>query len=98
MTERRTSSDSNYLLQAVKLDPAAKKIQLNDGFELSYDKCLLATGGEPRNLPVFAKGSDDLKSRVSVYRRVSINLKWKLSHLASYIRVRVDNNNIMMML
>ena len=60
--------------QAVKLDPATKKIQLSDGFELSYDKCLLATGGQPRNLPVFMKGSDDLKSRVSVFRKVNVRL------------------------
>ena len=57
-------------LQAIKLDPGSKKIQLNDGFELSYDKCLLATGGEPRNLPLFKNGSKDLKSRVSLFRKV----------------------------
>lgn len=56
--------------KAVKLDPAAKKICLSDGFELTYDKCLLATGGQPRNLPIFKNGPDELKSRVSLYRKI----------------------------
>lgn len=36
--------------------------------EISYDKCLLATGGTPKNLPVF--GDDNLKERVSLYRSI----------------------------
>ena len=53
------------------MDPIAKKISLDNGWELYYDKCLIATGGQPNNLPVFAEGSDEMKKRVSVYRTVS---------------------------
>lgn len=30
--------------QVVKLDPHKKRVYLDDGSEISYDKCLLATG------------------------------------------------------
>lgn len=32
------------ILQVVKLDGQKKKVWLNDGTEILYDKCLLATG------------------------------------------------------
>ena len=57
--------------RAVGLNPAEKKISLDDGTELSYDKCLLATGGRPKNLPVFSEASAEVKQHVSLYRAVS---------------------------
>ena len=53
------------------MDPVTKKISLDNGWDLYYDKCLIATGGRPNNLPVFAGGSDEMKKHVSVYRTVS---------------------------
>jgi NADPH-dependent 2,4-dienoyl-CoA reductase/sulfur reductase-like enzyme len=43
--------------RAVALDPAAKTVTLSGGRELAYETCLLATGAEPRRLPV--PGADD---------------------------------------
>lgn len=52
------------------LDPTAKKLTLDGGTELSYDKCLLATGGQPRNLPIFVQASDEVKQKTSLYRTI----------------------------
>jgi 3-phenylpropionate/trans-cinnamate dioxygenase ferredoxin reductase subunit len=35
-----------------RIDPAASTVELNDGERLRYDRLLLATGAEPRRLPV----------------------------------------------
>jgi 3-phenylpropionate/trans-cinnamate dioxygenase ferredoxin reductase component len=37
---------------AVTLDPVAGEVALDDGERLRYDRLLLATGAEPRRLPV----------------------------------------------
>ena len=37
---------------------------------ISFDKCLLATGGRPRNLPVFREAPADVRERVSLYRSI----------------------------
>ena len=58
------------LTQAVKLDPVGKKLTLGSGLEISYDKCLLATGGKPKNLPVFSDTSPALKDKISLYRAI----------------------------
>ena len=36
-----------------KVDPDAKTATLANGTEIKYEKCLLAIGGKPKNLPVF---------------------------------------------
>jgi NAD(P)H-nitrite reductase large subunit len=38
--------------RAVKLDSAAKRIQLDDGSELGYDRLLIATGSSPATPPI----------------------------------------------
>jgi 3-phenylpropionate/trans-cinnamate dioxygenase ferredoxin reductase subunit len=38
------------------IDPGAARITLHDGRELGYDRLLLATGAEPRRLPVAGAG------------------------------------------
>lgn len=47
-----------------------KKVTLDSGVEISFDKCLLATGGSPRNLPVFSESPNNLKEKVSLYRGI----------------------------
>lgn len=58
------------LLQATGLNPVDKKLTLDSGVVISYDKCLLATGGRPRNLPIFRESPADLKEKVSLYRAI----------------------------
>jgi programmed cell death 8 (apoptosis-inducing factor) len=38
--------------------------------ELSFDKCLLATGGRPKNLPTFTEAPANLQEKVSLYRTI----------------------------
>jgi 3-phenylpropionate/trans-cinnamate dioxygenase ferredoxin reductase component len=40
--------------RAVRLDVAARRVQLEDGAVLAYDDLIVATGARPRRLPVFA--------------------------------------------
>src|SRR5690242_17192204 len=37
---------------AIALDPGAREVELDDGTRLRYDRLLLATGAEPRRLPI----------------------------------------------
>ena len=46
-----------FHFKATKLDPVEKKLTLGSGVEISYDKCLLATRGRPKDLPVFSQAS-----------------------------------------
>jgi NADPH-dependent 2,4-dienoyl-CoA reductase/sulfur reductase-like enzyme len=48
--------------RAMALDTGARKVVLSGGRELSYSRCLLATGAEPTRLPV--PGADDPAVRV----------------------------------
>ena len=41
---------------ATKIDPSTNRVTLEDGRELAYDRLLLATGAEPRRIPI--SGSD----------------------------------------
>lgn len=54
----------------IGLDTKKNAISLDGGHVITYDKCLLATGGRPRTLPVFDSAPDTVKSHVSVYRQV----------------------------
>lgn len=47
--------------RAVRLDPEVRRIVLDDGEELGYDSCLLATGGRPRILEVPGAGLDGVR-------------------------------------
>lgn len=46
-------------LSAVKIDPELKQVRLSNGTNLNYDRCLIATGGEPRlpSIPGIENGS-----------------------------------------
>lgn len=54
------------------IDPYCKKAKLNNGHEISYDKCLIATGAEPRSLPIFeSAGADpEIKEKIKVFRNI----------------------------
>lgn len=57
--------------KVVKLDAGNKTVWLESGEKITYDKCLLAPGGKPKNLPVLAKASDEVKDRTVLYRNIA---------------------------
>ncbi len=55
--------------RVTQVDAQKKRVRLDNSWEISFDKCLIATGGRPRNLPVFEK-AEDLKNKVTLFRNV----------------------------
>lgn len=75
--------------QVVAMDTKKKEISLDDGHVISYDKCLLATGGQPKTLPLFENASDHVKKHVSQYREVctyTFMLPWRKHD--DYVQIR----------
>ncbi|XP_046694990.1 apoptosis-inducing factor 1, mitochondrial isoform X6 [Silurus meridionalis] len=56
--------------KVVHMDVRENKVLLSDGAEISYDKCLIATGGVPRNLQVIERASEEVKSRTTLFRKI----------------------------
>ncbi|XP_012945888.1 apoptosis-inducing factor 1, mitochondrial isoform X2 [Aplysia californica] len=56
--------------KVVKVDASKKKVWLASGETLTYDKCLIATGGKPRNIPVLAKADPEVQKRTVLFRNV----------------------------
>ncbi|XP_064636454.1 apoptosis-inducing factor 1, mitochondrial-like [Lineus longissimus] len=54
--------------RVVKLDIPNQKAVLDDGHEIKYDRCLIATGGKPKNIPVFMNADPKVQERVSLFR------------------------------
>nr|CAB3220664.1 apoptosis-inducing factor 1, mitochondrial [Phallusia mammillata] len=54
-----------------RLNPSDNVAILDDGTEIKYEKCLIATGGRPRNLGSVAKAGDEIAKRTTLYRRAS---------------------------
>lgn len=52
------------------IDVAAKKAILTDGTEIEYDECLLATGSEPENLPIFKSAAPAIQKKISVFKTI----------------------------
>ncbi|XP_071979761.1 apoptosis-inducing factor 1, mitochondrial isoform X6 [Engystomops pustulosus] len=57
--------------KVVHLDVRENKAKLDDGSHISYEKCLIATGGTPRSLPAIERASEDVKQRTTLFRRIS---------------------------
>ncbi|KAM5145446.1 LOW QUALITY PROTEIN: apoptosis-inducing factor 1, mitochondrial-like [Mantella aurantiaca] len=57
--------------KVVHLDVRENKVRLDDGTHISYDKCLIATGGTPRSLPAIERASEEVKKRTTLFRKVS---------------------------
>ena len=57
--------------RVTQVDAQKKRVRLDNSWEISFDKCLIATGGRPRNLPVFEK-AEDLKNKVTLFRNVKL--------------------------
>lgn len=45
-----------------------QKVILDDGSEITYDKCLLSTGSSPKNADVFSQASAKVKERVHTFK------------------------------
>ncbi|KAI4883439.1 hypothetical protein NFI96_026393, partial [Prochilodus magdalenae] len=55
--------------KVVHMDVRGNKVKLSDGSEISYDKCLIATGGIPRNLQVIERAGEDVTKRTTLFRK-----------------------------
>ncbi|GLG99835.1 Putative apoptosis-inducing factor 1, mitochondrial [Gryllus bimaculatus] len=53
-----------------KIDVFGRKAYLEDDHVIEYEKCLIATGSSPKNLPVFKEASQDIQERVSLFRDI----------------------------
>ncbi|XP_028322866.1 apoptosis-inducing factor 1, mitochondrial isoform X12 [Gouania willdenowi] len=56
--------------KVVHMDVRGNKIKMDDGSEISYDKCLIATGGIPRNLQVIERAGEEVMKRTTLFRKI----------------------------
>ncbi|XP_074468212.1 apoptosis-inducing factor 1, mitochondrial isoform X15 [Sebastes fasciatus] len=56
--------------KVVHMDVRGNKIKLDDDTEISYDKCLIATGGVPRNLQVIERAGEEVMKRTTLFRKI----------------------------
>ncbi|XP_056116034.1 apoptosis-inducing factor 1, mitochondrial isoform X1 [Rhinichthys klamathensis goyatoka] len=56
--------------KVVHMDVRENKVKLSDGAEISYEKCLIATGGVPRNLQVIDRGGQEVMKRTTLFRKI----------------------------
>lgn len=54
--------------KVVDLNIRLKRLRMADGRVVVYDKCLLATGGSPKNLEVFEDAPESIKKHVNLFR------------------------------
>lgn len=67
------------------INVSEKKVKLNDGKEISYDKCLIATGSIPKTLKLYDDASQEVKDKFSVFRSIADfeDLLEELNHVKS---------------
>lgn len=53
-----------------KIDVENNVAFLTDGTEIKYQRCLIATGSTPKNLPIFEKAPSKIKERVSMFKTI----------------------------
>lgn len=70
--------------KVVQLDSVNKKVVLDNGAEISFDKCLIATGGRPKNDEVLEKAGEDVKKRTTLFRNYSD--LWRLSEVCKSVK------------
>ncbi|KAM9127967.1 apoptosis-inducing factor 1, mitochondrial isoform 2-T2 [Pangshura tecta] len=56
--------------KVVHMDVRGSVVKLDDGTQISYDKCLIATGGSPRNLPAIERAGKDVHQRLTLFRKI----------------------------
>jgi len=70
--------------KVVCLDVKEKQAYLGDGRMITYDKCLIATGGKPKTLPAIDKAGSDVLSRCTIFR--NIDDFWKLYKITEKVK------------
>uniref|UniRef100_A0A8C2SZ49 Apoptosis-inducing factor 1, mitochondrial n=1 Tax=Coturnix japonica TaxID=93934 RepID=A0A8C2SZ49_COTJA len=68
--QRRGSIKKLLMIKVVHMDVRGNTVKLNDGTQISYDKCLIATGGSPRNLPAIERAGKDVQQRLTLFRKI----------------------------
>ncbi|KAG7223316.1 hypothetical protein INR49_015672 [Caranx melampygus] len=56
--------------KVVHMDVRGNKVKLDDDTEISYDKCLIATGGVPRNLQAIERAGEEVTKRTTLFRKI----------------------------
>ncbi|KAJ7425606.1 Apoptosis-inducing factor 1, mitochondrial [Pitangus sulphuratus] len=56
--------------KVVHMDVRGNTVKLSDGTQITYDKCLIATGGTPRNLPALERAGKDVQKRLTLFRKI----------------------------
>lgn len=51
-----------------KIDATKRIVTLNDGYEISYEQCLIATGCKPKLLPILSNASPSVQDKIMFYR------------------------------
>lgn len=60
--------------RVTQVDVQNRVVRLDNNWEIAYDKCLIATGGKPKNLNAFQKNWDKFQDKVTLFRNVEINI------------------------
>nr|XP_060612322.1 apoptosis-inducing factor 1, mitochondrial isoform X1 [Anolis sagrei ordinatus] len=56
--------------KVVHMDVRGNVVTLDNGTQISYDKCLLATGGSPRSLPVIERAGKEVQEKLTLFRKI----------------------------
>ncbi|XP_072126596.1 apoptosis-inducing factor 1, mitochondrial isoform X1 [Mobula birostris] len=56
--------------KVVHMDVRGNKVRLDNDVEITYDKCLIATGGIPRNLPALERAGEEVQKRTTLFRKI----------------------------
>jgi len=56
--------------KVTRIDAKNQIAHLEDGAQIKYGKCLLATGGKPKNLSVLSDVPEDVMEKVTLFRKV----------------------------
>ncbi|CAF1539032.1 unnamed protein product, partial [Didymodactylos carnosus] len=54
--------------KVVELDLRNSVAKLDNGWAITFEKCLIATGGEPKNMKIFQRLSGVLQKKITLYR------------------------------
>ncbi|CAF0855824.1 unnamed protein product [Adineta steineri] len=81
--------------KVVDLDLRNSVAKLDNGWEISFEKCLIATGGQPKSLKVFKTSSNRVKSKLTMYRgKYRIMLNNSTEHFTLDKLFLTNNENI----